>query len=120
MPPGEDGVWVRRSVDHAVAAGAAVVSLIPVRGGNGELERLAEIGDFRAPVLGELEAVFTHVLMRRERTDRAVLQVDLWDADRLAACPSCREWRIARLARMNLSGEVEPPVECAVCGGAPA
>ena len=35
--------------------GAAVVSIIPVRGGNGEMERLAALGHFTPPTLVQLE-----------------------------------------------------------------
>src|SRR5258708_16939447 len=38
-----------RSVEYAAQRGASVVSIIPVRGGNGEMERLAALGHFTPP-----------------------------------------------------------------------
>jgi transposase-like protein len=45
----------------------------------------------------------------------AVVQVDLWDLDRLAACRSCAQARRERLERQNLSGEREPRFLCSSC-----
>ncbi|MEE8526196.1 MAG: radical SAM protein, partial [Thermoanaerobaculia bacterium] len=47
--------WVERSAAYAFEHGAVHVSLIPVRGGNGELERLERAGDFTPPTLGNVE-----------------------------------------------------------------
>ena len=44
-----------RSVEHAARAGAGVISIIPVRGGNGALEELTARGDWQAPTLAMLE-----------------------------------------------------------------
>ena len=62
VPPEEDVSWVARSVARAFDEGAAVVALIPVRGGNGELERLRASGEFRPPTLRSLEAAFEEAL----------------------------------------------------------
>ena len=55
VAPEEQAQWVAESVRHAVAAGARSVALIPVRGGNGELERLRDLGEFEPPDLALLE-----------------------------------------------------------------
>src|SRR4029077_4295371 len=42
--PAEESVdWTVRTVEYAAARGARRIAIIPVRGGNGELERLQEI-----------------------------------------------------------------------------
>ena len=105
--------WTVRSAEYAVRRGATVVSLIPVRGGNGELERLEALGRFVPPRLAELEAALDRCLALAP----AVVTADLWDVDRLAACPHCRGPRVARLRRLNLSGTAEPRVACDACGG---
>ncbi len=124
--PFDDQVeWAVRSVEHALEAGAGVVSLIPVRGGNGELERLAAAGEFREPRLDEVEEAFERALAGAlDRAPdgalgggRGVVQLDVWDLERLGGCPGCAERRRDRLARMALSGEIEPRVGCPVCGG---
>ncbi len=111
VPAAETVEWSVRSVEHALGAGAEVVSLIPVRGGNGEMERLARRGDFRAPTLDDLEKAFD----RSRRLGGGVVQADLWGIDRLTACPRCAPARIARLARLNLGVAEEDRIACDAC-----
>src|SRR5207244_2511891 len=40
VPVAEMVAWTVRTVEYAAERGAAIVSIIPVRGGNGEMERL--------------------------------------------------------------------------------
>lgn len=105
--------WTLRSVEHALARGARHVALIPVRLGNGEMDRLAGSGAFVPPVLADLEEALERSLALAG--DR-VVTADLWDAERFATCPECREDRVARLRNMNLSGQVEPRPSCDSCG----
>jgi hypothetical protein len=107
--------WTVRSTEHALEAGAEIVSLIPVRGGNGELERLAAEGEFVPPTLAEVEEAFERCLEGKSKAG-GVVQVDTWDLDRFATCEGCAAARIERLGRMNLSGERESPVRCEACG----
>ena len=110
--PAEESVeWTVRSVEYAVARGAAVVSIIPVRGGNGEIERLQALGEFAPPSLTQLEAALEGCLP----FERSVVTADLWDAERLPGCATCREARIERLRRMNISGQIEVPIACPTC-----
>jgi len=106
--------WTVRTVEYAVERGAAIVSIIPVRGGNGELERLQALGHFTPPTLSHLEESLEQCL----RFSDAVVTADLWDVDRLAACEDCKSARIDRLRRMNVSGRTEPRISCHTCGGA--
>jgi hypothetical protein len=101
-----------RSVEYAVGRGAAVVSIIPVRGGNGEIERLQALGKFTRPTLFQLEDALDECM----RFTGAVVTADLWDIDRLASCATCQEARVARLGRINLTGRAEPRVVCTACG----
>jgi len=100
-----------RSAEYAASRGAAVVSIVPVRGGNGEMERLAALGHFTPPTLDELESVLDHCL----GWPRTVVTADLWDAARLATCQHCRDARVERLRRINVSGLPEPLIHCAHC-----
>ena len=99
---------------YAVERGAAMVSIIPVRGGNGELERLAALGRFHPPTLRQLE----EALERCVSMGPGVVTVDLWDAERLPACEACRVARVERLRRINVSGKAEPGISCEACGAA--
>jgi radical SAM enzyme (TIGR01210 family) len=92
--------------------GARHVSLIPVRGGNGALERLAAGGAFEPPDLALLERALDACL---EATPEEVVTADLWDLERLAACAACFPARRARLELANRSGRPQPPVHGPAC-----
>ncbi len=110
--PHEESVdWTVRAVEYAARCGAAVVSIIPVRGGNGEMERLAQLGHFTPPTLTQLEEALDRCLPLAG----TVVTADLWDVQRLPACDDCRVARSERLARLNVSGRAERRVACARC-----
>jgi len=113
VPAQEIVQWTVRAVEYAVRCGAAVVSIIPVRSGNGEMERLQALGHFTPPTLSALE----DALDRCVELAPVVVTADLWDAQRLAMCPECSSTRIERLARLNLTGRAEPRIACSACGG---
>jgi archaeosine synthase beta-subunit len=110
VPPEESIEWTVRTVDYAVARGAQRVAIIPVRGGNGELERLRALGHFTPATLHELETALEYRL-----TIPAAVTADVWDVQRLPACDTCRSERVERIKRMNLTGRVEPAVSCPAC-----
>ena len=93
--------------------GACHVSLIPVRGGNGALERLAGQGLFRPPDIALLESALDACL---EAGAGAVVTADLWDLERLAACPHCFAARRHRLELVNRTGRTLPAIDCGACG----
>ena len=111
MQPHEAVLWAQRSVDFAFDCGATAVTLIPTRGGNGAMEVLAANQQFSPPRLETLEASFGYGLgLKRGR-----VFADLWDAEKIPACPVCRIPRIARLRHMNLSQINLAPVRCDSC-----
>lgn len=105
IAPAETIDWTVRSVEYAAVRGAQRVSIIPVRGGNGEMERLQSLGEFVPPRLAQLERALEQCLPIRT----TVVTADLWDVDRLPACESCRTPRTARLRAMNLGASPESP-----------
>ncbi len=113
VPREETVEWAVRSAEYAFAQGAGRVALIPVRGGNGALEKLQVGGDFTPPCLARLEAAGERCLA----LGMGIVTADLWDARRFATCEECAERRIGRLDEMNRTGQValrEPA--CSVCG----
>ncbi len=114
VPHDEQLDWTIRTVEHAVASGARTASIIPVRGGNGALESLAAAGDWARVTLDLVEETFDRVL--RLNLEDAVVQMDLWDLERVSDCAHCFDARRRRLGAMNLSGRSEPHVACAWCG----
>lgn len=114
VPPTASVEWAVRSAAHAAERGASVVSIIPVRGGNGEMERLEGEGHFVPPTLAQLEAALDRCI--EGRVGPTVFTADLWDIERLPACTQCREERVARLRRLNVTGRSEPTILCLACG----
>ena len=112
IPPAEQIDWTIRTVEYAVSRGAQRVAIIPVRGGNGEMERLQALGEFFPPTLVQLETALERCLSLG-----AVVTADLWDVERLPACEACREQRLAHLRSMNLSpiSHLPSPNSCSRC-----
>lgn len=104
--------WTVRSVRHAADRGAERVSMIPVRGGNGEMERLEKNGVWRPPTLGLVESCLDEAL---SVVNDCIAQVDLWDLEALATCCHCVGTRLERLRRMNMSGIREAAIVCGRC-----
>ena len=113
VPVAESVAWSVRAVEYAAERGASIVSIIPVRGGNGEIERLQALGEFTPPTLLQLE----DALDQCSHIKTAVVTVDTWDLEQLPVCEHCRAERIERLRRQNQSGGVLPRIACRACGG---
>ena len=116
-PPlaGDESVaWTIRSAAYAVERGATRVSIIPVRGGNGEMERLQALKEFTPPTLSQLETALDECLA----LTNAAVTADLWDIGQLSGCAVCASERCARLQRLNDSGCAEKRIMCDACGTA--
>ena len=111
VPAGRAVQSTLHAVRHAVDRGAAHVTVIPTRVGNGALDQLREQGVWTPPTVDMLdEAVEACV-----RISGAVVTVDVWDIDRLPTCRRCGPARIARLRRFNRTGQPGAPVPCHAC-----
>lgn len=110
VPAGETVEWTVRTVEYAARIGADVISIIPVRSGNGEIERLQELGLFTPPTLAQLEQALNSTIDQQH----AVVTADLWDVSRLEACERCRGDRVNGLRAANLSG-VHAAASCPDC-----
>ncbi len=109
--PADEGLeWAKRSLDFAFDCGAATCCIIPTRGGNGAMERLAAEGHFTPPRLHELEAALEYGLALR----RGRVFADLWDSQQFYSCTCCAD-RKGRLETMNRTQSVPPPVSCEQC-----
>ena len=104
VPRDQQDAWLRRSLDMALDCGAAVVSLVPTRGGNGMMETLADAGLFQPPGLEEIERAFR--LAVEHARSRAVILVDLWDLQRFASPRTDVTAIRERLHSMNLAQAV--------------
>ena len=116
VPDDESVAWTVRTAEYAAQRGASVVSIIPVRRGNGEIERLEELGHFTPPTLSQLEQSLDWCIVGAGESGAVVFTADLWDVDRLPACSDCRAQRVDRLRRLNVTGVAERSVSCNRCG----
>ena len=73
VPADEQDEWLLKSVAFAETCGAAVISLIPTRGGNGAMEALTAQGLFREPSPADVERSFSLVIARRRSPQPSAL-----------------------------------------------
>lgn len=117
VPAEEQAKWIAESVRHAACAGARSVALIPVRGGNGELERLQALGQFEPPDLALLEESLARALQVAAAGPCLAVQVDSWDLGQVVSgCGACRDARVAAILEMNRTAEPRRTV-CDDCRG---
>jgi len=100
--------WACRSIDFAFACGVDICSVIPVRAGNGTLDKLALEGYFQEPAIHSLERVIEYGI----GLQKGQVFADLWDLERFSRCDSCFATRKERLMQINLTQEYMKPVEC--------
>ena len=103
--------WSLRSLDYAFDRGVDCCVVIPTRSGNGMIEQLAERGDFSPPKGASMEYVAEAGIAKQ----KGRVFVDLWDAETFFPCDACRDPRIARLAEVNLTQCLTPPISCSSC-----
>jgi hypothetical protein len=112
VPPQAAIEWAVRSVDHALDLGVDVVSLIPMRAGDGPLRGLTDQGVLVPPSVEMLDRAMEACL----ELGRGVVLADLWDVETMRACPACRPQRMVHLRDMNRTGRVGSRVTCDRCG----
>jgi hypothetical protein len=99
---GED--WCLRSIEFAQSCGCRHVSVIPLRKGNGAIERLRELGQLALPRLATLERV-----MQQISSFACVVTADLWDWEELKGhCERCSKLRYECLHQTNLAQVFQP------------
>jgi len=109
----EGAEWVVKSAEYAFDCGAAAVTLIPTRTGNGAMERLRESGEFVPPTLATLETAQRGVLA----LGRGRVFADTWALEPFSTCPDCFTARRERMETINWTQRDMPPIRCEVCGG---
>jgi archaeosine synthase beta-subunit len=104
VPEAEQDHWLLRSVDAAFECGASVISLVPMRTGNGSVEALAAENLFRPPTLDDIER--STAIAVSHAAGRGRVFVDLWDLERFSSGTSFAARR-DRLHRINLEQRVK-------------
>lgn len=108
----EEGIfWAKKSIDFAFEAGVECLTMIPVRAGNGAMDRLQELGHFTPPDIRSLEQVLEYGI----RLKKGRMFADTWDLRLFSRCGACLAARTERITRMNLQQVVVGEVECTEC-----
>lgn len=108
LPLDESSVWLRHSINYAQEHGATAISLIPTRAGNGAMERLEAMGDFKRPTLDTIEESLDWAI----GLQKGRVFADLWDLEKFSNCAHCFDQRRDRLKSMNLSQTIIQKVNC--------
>ena len=106
--PEENMEWCLKSVEFAFDSGCTACSIIPVRDGNGIMDKLRKSGEYVPPTLTALETVFDEAL----RMKNGRVFCDTWDLEKFSNCDICLKERKTRLEKMNLSQSVLPRIHC--------
>lgn len=100
--------WAERSIDFAFGCGVECCTVIPVRGGNGVMEKLREQGDFSPPSVRSLEKVLEYGI----GLNRGRVFADTWDLQQFSSCNDCSDKRVERITLMNLEQKILSRVDC--------
>jgi radical SAM enzyme (TIGR01210 family) len=100
--------WAERSLDFAFDAGAECCVLIPVRAGNGAMDRLLEEGVFKPPDIHSLEKVLEYGIEKQAGRVFA----DVWDLKLFSGCDKCFDERKDRITQMNLNQRIIKKIYC--------
>ena len=100
--------WAERSIDFAFSSGIECCTIIPVRAGNGIMDKLMDKGDFNLPEIYSLEKVLEYGIgLKKGR-----VFADTWDLGLFSKCEECTKKRTDRLVEMNLNQVIPVEVEC--------
>jgi len=100
--------WAKRSIDFAFDTGCECCTVIPVRGGNGSMEKLQEKGLFGLPSITSLEKVLEYGIEKQSGRVFA----DTWDLELFSNCNKCYKNRLDRITSMNLQQVIIREVYC--------
>jgi hypothetical protein len=102
--------WTLRSIEFAAGLAVDCISVIPMRYDLPPLDDLKRSGDFHPPDSAAIESLLDGASGFCGR-----LFIDLWDVKGIYPCSDCREQRVQRLERFNLTQVVEPDIVCGTC-----
>ncbi len=113
-PPGiewEESIeWTTKTVDYALQRGVRHVSIIPVRAGNGWIERLIDLGQYQLPTIALVRQLFDAFQSGRWPIPHgSVIEFDMWDWDQIAGgCLCCRGFLKDQLGQFNCTQSYLP------------
>lgn len=108
MSESEGIYWAKLSIDFAFVAGCECCIIIPVRAGNGAMDKLAKNSLFSPPEIQSLEKVLEYGI----RLNAGRVFADTWDLELFPCCNKCLQQRKIRISDMNLKQRVIKKVRC--------
>jgi archaeosine synthase beta-subunit len=118
-PPGvhwnESVEWTVRTVAYAMDRRVRHVSVIPVRAGNGWIDRMIDNGKYQLPTVLMIRELYQS-FSRNKFVSAGVssgrntsIEFDLWDFENWhGGCQGCRESLVKHIARCNLEQKITP------------
>ena len=113
-PPGiatnESIEWTWKTVAYAIERKVRHVSIIPVRAGNGWIDRLIHLGEYHLPTVATVRSLIdSSGNCDRRIHSSSVIEFDLWDWDNLkGGCTVCRPILKKHLAQCNRNQWLRP------------
>jgi len=105
----DEGIyWAERSIDFAFETGVECCIVIPVRAGNGVMDKLKEMNFFAPPNIHSLEMVLEYGIQLK----KGRVFADVWDLGLFSNCDKCLDQRTKRITGMNLMQEVSERIKC--------
>lgn len=104
--------WAIRSIEFAFSIGVQCCAVIPTRVGNGAMEWLHQHGYFHMPSMHAIEKT----LEAGVQLGGGRVFMDLWNIEKFYDCNRCGPQRSKRIARINLTQKITPPISCHHCG----
>ncbi|TVQ03915.1 MAG: radical SAM protein [Balneolaceae bacterium] len=100
--------WCIKSAEYAFDCGVTACTIIPVREGNGIMEKLRESGQFIPPRFKAIESTFDRIL----QLNKGRVFCDTWDLEKFSTCVNCFDERKNRLIKMNVEQRILPRIVC--------
>lgn len=104
-------IWAKKSIDFAFNVGVECCIVIPVRAGNGAMDKLKDMGQFSPPSIESLEEVLDYGI----NLNVGRVFADTWDLKLFSTCDECIESRIERITKINLEQRISDSISCSCC-----
>jgi len=103
--------WAKKSMDFAFDVGIECCTVIPVRSGNGTVDKLMDMGQYSPSSIESLEEVLDYGI----NLNVGRVFADTWDLRLFSKCDECIESRIERITKINLEQRISNNISCSCC-----
>jgi len=112
----EEGIeMAEKSLRFAYDSGVECCTIIPVRPGNGIMDKLQNEVHFTPPEISSLENVLEYAIS----LGKGRVFADTWDLKLFSRCDNCLRLRTERIIAMNNTQKTADPIKCLCSNGTP-